>query len=1485
MAQDTGTVAKKRRRRWPIVVGGIVGIIGLLVLLVPSLAGAVAPGVVASRLKGRFPGTVDVGSVSLGWFSSQRVGPVVLRDERGKDVARVTIRVDRGLGGLARAGLSGGGDFGTIVIEGKADVVRGADGVTNVERALGLGTTRATPGPSTGAPAPSGGAPRVPAGLRVAIRLDRFDATYVDEGATPPSRASLDQLAGTVEVRVGGPITADLHAGASAGDVKGGTIAIKAKIDGWTEADGRLTPDKAGVDTTVAIKDLPTALLDAVAGTPLRAALDTKATLAESLGPALNLDLTAKGTSGDVAATIDMTLANARAKGRARYASSRLTLDEPLDASIRGSAIEKLVPKVRGSLAGQDDVTLAAVPDVALRVDALDGKLSTGGGALDLRGWKVSASVATGSATGTVRVEPGAAPKSFEVAGLSLRVESPDLAGGATVKGGTRAKIGGEPAGDIDVDLSLAGLLDASGTPRGGMPGRVAGRVGVKGVATALAQPFVRDLGLDLARDVGPTLDVEVVASATGEGVKAGAIPPTDLDLSARAQKLSADAKLRVSEDRIVTRHGGVRAELANAGAIAGLFVPKEGGWRITPRGTMVVLASVVDVPLVGRAPDLSRATLDGRADFKDWTVSKTDAAGVGPIEAKSVGVGFKCAPGVTPEVGMAAIMEHGGTPFYAQGSLTIANLFRAGVKPGENPLNTDPGTLRPVGKLDLQRIPTAFSRLFVPPPAPGEEDLNRLLAEVVGAESTLGLETKERSGGNGIDVAVRVQTPTTSVAASADVATSALTVRGLDARVGVSPAAFGALLAFASSEPLPIGKPRLVEPTTATVTLDPGSPLVVPLGPGFVPEVEKASRAKLGVALARTLIAGLELKDEKGVVTPLNEVGVERLAIAAEVSPGSLAGLARVADPSARARVEASFLGNGRQVLGELTASARTDLVGAKPVGPIEVEGALRDVATRVASGMLPPEMLDRAMLPALAGEKVTLSWKATMTPPPVGKDGAVDYASMPIAGEVTVSGERIATGSPVRFEVRPDRIALAAPATIALTPDPAWVNGSILAPKPEGGKDAKAGVSLHLTAPARVEVGVRSLAIARASAGSAPGSAGPLRPGVFALAAEATIPTLAMASAENVPLTIRDFKVTAEHPASAGEGTIEARVTGSALGSDGKAAPMRLDATVANLADARGVVDATRARVTATGELPAFPTGLIDALANQKGFLVELLGPTVDARLNATGVTLAKAEGGSAAEAPVEVSLHSARASASVKGVVRDGVFVSTQTSEVTLREVTPGLGAKVNRAVPLVASLEKTPADRPASVRITGLSIPLGEDVTKLSGEFAIDPGEARFGTSTVFGSLLKIVRQKTEGTVGTRLTPLTITVREGMLTFPKYSIPLGEFTLVTEGRVDLSKQTIDVVTWAPFGALADDFAGRVRLNTGLGGAVGRVLPIESVTMIPFRTRGTYEKSKTELDSELMLKSLGEGVSPEKLIETIPDLLKGRREKKKE
>jgi hypothetical protein len=273
----------------------------------------------------------------------------------------------------------------------------------------------------------------------------------------------------------------------------------------------------------------------------------------------------------------------------------------------------------------------------------------------------------------------------------------------------------------------------------------------------------------------------------------------------------------------------------------------------------------------------------------------------------------------------------------------------------------------------------------------------------------------------------------------------------------------------------------------------------------------------------------------------------------------------------------------------------------------------------------------------------------------------------------------------------------------------------------------------------------------------------------------------------------------------------------------------------------------------------------------------LTEALGPTVSVELQAQALSRT---GGS-----LNAVAWSERARATVGGRIENGAFVQTRPTQVTLSIITPALTQRLGGSIPVVGTLEKHAADEPGIVRAENLTLPVDGDMRKLNGQITIDPGVARFTTGGGFQTLLKQTGQRQQGLIGGKIEPFVVNIREGVLSYDRFRLPLGEFSIETTGTVDLVKKRMDLVTYVPFFALTDEVAG--ALSTNLAGAIGQ-LPggVDRATLVPLRTSGSFGTTKTEVDTGLFMQQFGRGLleTPGRLVDDVikkrlEDLLRPR------
>jgi hypothetical protein len=1557
-------------RMWrKIAIGSLIGIVVLVIIVFAAgmgIASSIAPGIIESKAGEVIAGKVKVQRTSFSWGGPQVIGPIALADPQGKEVGLLKIETTAGVWGLLTGYLSGAIDLGQIDVTGRAAVVREKEGSTNLERAV---EPRSKPAQPTGGGTPAKSEPGTiqlgdfPA-IKAKIAVKDVDITYTDANAqagTEPYVLRGFTANGDVDVNSGTGVKAvmDLSSKIGQGTAPAGEFTLQGRVDMPSTAGSARISD-AKVNAKIAVVSAPVDVIDALAM--------QKGKLITALGKTADVSMTVSGDMQNAEASIKADTPNARADLAFTIKDGLATSSKPGTVRAKGESIRALVPAIDEALAGQKIVTLQQLPDVAVDIRGLSLRIPRDPAKLDLRGTALDLAVTTSAFGGSVVLENAQQPSAFNVTPMSVAVVTKDLAGPSTVQLATSATVDGRPGGDLKVDLTTTNLLDASGAPA---PGNVAvqGTVTLDNLATAIAQPFVQAMKIDLPRDIGPELDVKLAASTTPApaGSPAGTLPATAIDVDIQAANIRAKASLELVSGVLKTRENGISADIATAGSIASRFVDPATGFSVVPSGQASVRIKSLSVPLPTATAPFNIGDISGDIEAKLTGLSlasTSPSASAGPVDIQAFTAQIGLVAKGTPRIVLDGVFSHDRQPFSLKSNLELAGLFA--VVNGTTAIS--PQTVRPRGTLELINVPVSLAALlpksqpvalapmsddlrgldgfdaststspsitlasYQPgnkpapqptkpsptPTAPGTNqpprnnppagqpgatqpaassiDIAGLLKGAVGPTATIKLASVPN--GEALDVTMSMAAQHTAVEVAAGVQEKLLDLTKATVVTTISPATVESLTeTFLKDSAQP---PRLRQTTRATITVAPIKiPLTQSIFSGFKPDVANAPDASLTVALPdRTLVEGIVVANADGTSRDLGAVGVEKFMLSATFPPALLAGADAKWSKQASAKLEGNILSGENEVLmtlgGDMTA--KVSAAGPQDTFPLDSLRAslnLRQVAIGPVERLASQE---RGFISGAIGDVANLTVLLAVDAPETAK--SLDDSTINV--DATVDTPKLKIPEPVRLRMLPDRFAIGSPIKLTWDMDPRWLNMFLEPAKtqtaalPGQPAAAPAQAAAKFTKPATLRAEVTSLAIGRGT------DRGPLAPGIFGLEASALLPAIEMLAQDGstILMDATTMKITSRssapaqpssqsgnqpnqqgQPPQANAGPVidlDISIASATVNRQGaapaRAEKMAVNVSLSKLSDAQGNVNAETATVDARGDLPVIPVPLLDILAKQDGMLTEALGPVAQANIRATQLSKT---GGS-----LEFSAKSSRASAQVRGTIQNDVFATTAPLNVTILEVTPELTHRFLKGVPLIGAVKKTPQDQPATIIGNSLKVPLGGDLSKLNGQIVVDPGEASFEAGGDFANLLKALKSNTEGHGGKKLEPLTVDIANGIATYQRWSLPIGEFAVKTEGTVDLVNRKLDVITWLPIGSLTDEAAGLFKSGGGLSQLFGGKSQEElaTATMVPFRTRGTYENNRTEPDLELFAKEFVNTLKPEDALKRgLEELLK--------
>jgi hypothetical protein len=1312
---------------------------------------------------------------------------------------------------------------------------------------------------------------RVPTGgdLRGASALVRLTTTAIGgtvelpDGETRSARPfGIEPLSLTVDApSLGETVTVSGGTRATIGGESAGELAVNLAVGGLLDAGGK---PRAGVPGSVSgglsVKGFSTLILQpfvAAVNTALPAGL--RLDLPQDLGPTVDLALGADShTDGSGSYDIDLALDSQQAEiDAAVVISGQRIASRGEGVRARFTRLAPLVDRLTAAhglrMTGGADLTVSGA-DFAVDLSKLKGE-----GGPDLRGARASVEVTLADAVGQLQLEGDDALRDLHLKTFTVGLSTDDVGGEVRVTAGASGDLDGEPFVAMSTDMTLSGLLNASGgfsvASLPALRGEVRLNAQALGKVDEILGARLAASGLVLAKDIGPSAEVLLLA-ASNPGAGANA---TDLDLTINSANLTVTAPLTATPDRLRTREPIVVVDRAAGDSLSRLLAGK-GPVRVRPGAAARVSIAGLDVPIGegGVRPDRVAAQITATVTDLVTDVELTDAAGKatapGQVSAPRVVATLTAAPGSAPTVGVDAQLVHAEQPFTVTLAGALHGLFLGAPADAADPMSVvSVGTLRPEMQLALKDVPATLARLVPPGMVQvGGQPLDAVLVarDMLGRTFSARLATSPSPNAatiTRVDLDLEGQGVGAKVRGRFD--DRHIRVFSADARLGVTPRVAKHLTdLLAPTAPV---KPALAQPAEFRVAL--GSEFDVPLGAGHRPDL-----ASLSDVLELTLTADASLT---ALTLPAKE-GAEPMTIPALTISGLTVGLKAPGAVMSAGGAEAEATLGGR-VLGAdgaslvgLSGTGRALLKGGKPAGPMPVSLTLGEIAAPWIDGLLgKPSLVEGAL-----GERFSLTLNAdpNLLRARDPKQSAVSLA---------VQSARLSTTTPLSLSVGGKSVFLSEVTSVRWVMGPRWANQFLLGAEPGGPKPAFA-----FTEQTPVTLDLRRLALAFGE------GAGPFKQDLFLVDLTATVPSLPAELSDGRKLAIGDLEFRLGRGPTPDQLGFALTVPRMKLGDGAEMTPTknRVSGRVASFADAEGNLTPDAARLDVSGGLAPIPTEVIDAFARQNGLLRDALGPTVDFDINAQGFS--KSGGTLAVKATTPL------ATASISGKVGDGLFVvDPKVSTIRISQITPELTKRFQKALPVVATIEKSGEDEPAVVTFDSpLELPIDGNMDRLNGKLTIDLGTAKFGTADLFQRVLALAQQKTAGEVGRRMPPLKVTMDKGLVSYEPFALPFGEFKIESAGFINLSSAArstggskqlpagqLEVLTFIPAGAFAAE---------AVPGLASLPLPVVgNMARLPVRTNGLIAAPSNNIAMDLVGQEAINELNPGKLFQ---DLLGGDR-----
>jgi hypothetical protein len=1234
------------------------------------------------------------------------------------------------------------------------------------------------------------------AGLRAAL------TTSVIEGSATLGEGSVRQF--RVE-----PIDfqADATDLASIVSVQGSTRATLDGVEaGMVRVDveaQRLLDDKgavrAGIPGSVRgvleLKGVPTRLAD-----PMLAS--TGIVLAEVVGESIDATLQARTREGAASAavpptdvTLEFTATHASGHAMLVVDQTRISTDQPSPIAI---SAQRLGPALRAVMKDSAfefaDAGQASVEITDLDIPLLgDGRPDLAKASLTLRAPVRDVTITSGVGDGPLVL------RSLDTQATLRPDTAPAVTLDWTLQSGARPT---RTTGNMSVQNLL--VKQADGTlalaPAAARP---VGVIEIVDLPSSLMGYLPADLRGPVAQSVGPDVDITLTTSAgrTPEGLL--------VDLDVAADGLTGGGRMEYTGKAITAGSPGLTLAMQRPGALAEALTRGQEGSpveRLSWNAPLTLSLSDVNVsmPEAGKAFNPGSVFAKVALETGGLNVTLRDqgagaSAAQRALAVESIDLNLMHDPTAGAALTLAGKGSQGGQAFTMNGDIALGRVF-------DDAGQVNLATVAPKGRVELSGVPTVIASIFDAKNGP-------LAAEAIGPT---------------MDLLVVAPAPPSEGAENPPARSAALSIRGASLTASASAGIDGKVVSLGGVNARATLRPRLVEAAMRVYAPQMSQP----------PALDRDAVVQLAVLPARVTLDA-QNKPDMRTLTPVRATLTSDGDVVLRNLPGGADGKLL----SAGVRNLVAGVGYVSSDQRQNEASLRCELLDPDQQS---TRLALVDVAASgfiVESGAMPPNFtaalkaIDTARLDTWLG-RPGLTAELLGADAGLAAEGSVENRRARI--KAIVQSERLDTT--IALTQQQDRLVLDQPARLQWQMSPQWAN-AYAAPKDEEGRP-----TVTFVGATALDVELRELTIAYPEAY--------LRPDVFKLAARAASPKIALRTADGQNVSFDQFSATVG--TASAPGSLAFDLSTQVVTDQGATRqPVIVKGNIADALKADGSgFDQFRAKVTADVD-GSVPTAVLDALGNQQGMLVDLLGGTtnLDARL----VNFSRDTGA------ISVQVNTDNARAKLVGDVRGGAIVTSEPANVTLTRITKELSARyIETVVPLMSGVEKTADDQPATVDATQLTLPTDGDTRKLNGLVTVDMGTVRFNTSDWFGGLVKLAGGKKGGKIGERIKPFEFVVREGVITYEKIEIPLGEFNVETRGTVDLNEKYIDIVTFVPLYAVAEEVSGALKNIPGL----------DRLTQVPIRTHGPFGKTKSEPQLDLIVK---EGI-PGAIEKIIPKGLPG-------
>ncbi len=253
---------------------------------------------------------------------------------------------------------------------------------------------------------------------------------------------------------------------------------------------------------------------------------------------------------------------------------------------------------------------------------------------------------------------------------------------------------------------------------------------------------------------------------------------------------------------------------------------------------------------------------------------------------------------------------------------------------------------------------------------------------------------------------------------------------------------------------------------------------------------------------------------------------------------------------------------------------------------------------------------------------------------------------------------------------------------------------------------------------------------------------------------------------------------------------------------------------------------------------QLKTFPVVALDALGSFNGYLETALGAMATGSISGENLLTNAWTSRTAVTTPQgQVAGLVAMSLEEMVTPAGEAVTCELQLTEPLCKDVLANIH-------PVLGDIRS--AAQPLKATITNARVPLDGDLRKLNGDLRIQIGEVAFAAQSGILAPLDLVHSilvapifggGENRTVPGSVPPITVNVRDGVITYQSFEITVGSNKLEYAGTINLVERTVDISTMVPVSAL--------------GGMLRGIPFIPDGVLVPVRTTGHFGSLKTEVE----------------------------------